>query len=213
MYNESLYSFDSKYESFSDEDLIEKIKLGDLKAQNYLLEKYKDVVYMKANKFYLNGADNDDIFQEGMIGLYKSIQSFNLDKNNSFRTFANLCIERQLITAIKTSNRQKHIPLNTSFSLNTSAYDNDDDTEVLGVLETNVVEDPLDTITKREYFEFIENKIDENLSSFEKQVLNRYIQGESYIDIANKLNSPVKSIDNAIQRIRKKAIKYLGNED
>lgn len=213
MYNESLYSFDSKYESFSDEDLIEKIKLGDLKAQNYLLEKYKDVVYMKANKFYLNGADNDDIFQEGMIGLYKSIQSFNLDKNNSFRTFANLCIERQLITAIKTSNRQKHIPLNTSFSLNTSAYDNDDDTEVLEVLETNVVEDPLDTITKREYFEFIENKIDENLSSFEKQVLNRYIQGESYIDIANKLNSPVKSIDNAIQRIRKKAIKYLGNED
>lgn len=213
MYNESLYSFDSKYESFSDEDLIEKIKLGDLKAQNYLLEKYKDVVYMKANKFYLNGADNDDIFQEGMIGLYKSIQSFNLDKNNSFRTFANLCIERQLITAIKTSNRQKHIPLNTSFSLNTSAYDNDDDTEVLEVLETNVVEDPLDTITKREYFEFIENKIDENLSPFEKQVLNRYIQGESYIDIANKLNSPVKSIDNAIQRIRKKAIKYLGNED
>ena len=135
--------------------------------------------------------------------------TFNLDKNNSFRTFANLCIERQLITAIKTSNRQKHIPLNTSFSLNTSAYDNDDDTEVLEVLETNVVEDPLDTITKREYFEFIENKIDENLSSFEKQVLNRYIKGESYVQIAERLNAPVKSVDNAIQRIRKKATKEI----
>lgn len=212
MYSKNLYSFDSKYESLSDEDLIKKIRLGDLRAQNYLLEKYKDVVHMKANKFYLAGADNDDILQEGMIGLYKSIQSFNLEKNNSFRTFANLCIERQLITAIKTSNRQKHLPLNTSFSLNTSAYDNDD-TEMLEVLDINVVEDPLDTITKREYFQFIENKIDENLSTFEKQVLNRYIQGESYIDIANKLNSPVKSIDNAIQRIRKKAIKCLENED
>lgn len=213
MYKQNLYFFDNKYDSYSDEDLIEKIRLGDLKAQNYLLEKYRNVVHMKANKFYLTGADDDDIIQEGMIGLYKAIQSFDLEKNNSFRTFANLCIERQLITAIKTSNRQKHIPLNTSFSLNTSAYDNDDDTEVLEVLETNVVEDPLDTITKREYFEFIENKIDQNLSPFEKQVLNRYIQGESYIDIADKLNSPVKSIDNAIQRIRKKAIKCLENED
>lgn len=213
MHNQNLYSSNSKYESYSDEDLIKEIRLGDLKAQNYLLEKYKDVVYMKANNYYLTGADDDDKLQEGMIGLYKSIQSFDLEKNNSFRTFANLCIERQLITAIKTSNRQKHIPLNTSFSLNTSAYDNDDDTEVLEVLNTNLVEDPLDTITKREYFEFIENKIEENLSPFEKQVLDRYIQGDSYIDIANKLNSPVKSIDNAIQRIRKKTIKYLGNED
>ena len=168
---------------------------------------------MKANRFFLIGAESDDMLQEGMIGLFKAIQSFDLEKNNSFKTFANLCIERQLITAIKTSNRQKHIPLNSSFSLNVSAYDENTDTTVMEILDTNFVEDPLDTITKKEYIKFIENKIDQNLSSFEKKVLDKYIQGESYITIANKLNSPVKSVDNAIQRIRKKAIKYLGNED
>ena len=168
---------------------------------------------MKANRFFLVGGEDDDILQEGMIGLFKAIQSFDLEKNNSFKTFANLCIERQLISAIKTSNRQKHIPLNSSFSLNTSAYDENDDTTVMEVLDTNFVEDPLDTITKREYFESIETKIGENLSKFEKQVLDRYVQGESYVDIAQEIGSPVKSIDNAIQRIRKKAIKCLKDED
>ena len=153
------------------------------------------------------------MIQEGMIGLFKAIKSFDLEKNNSFKTFANLCIERQLITAIKTSNRQKHLPLNSSFSLNTSAYDEGDDTTVMEILDTKFVEDPLDTITKREYIEFVENRIDENLSFFEKQVLDRYIQGESYVDIAEKLNSPVKSIDNAIQRIRKKANKAITESD
>lgn len=214
MSDKKIYFFsDNKYNAIPDEKLIEQIRLGDVEAQNYLLEKYKSLVNMKANRFFLVGAESDDMIQEGMIGLFKAIQSFNLEKNNSFKTFANLCIERQLITAIKTSNRQKHIPLNSSFSLNTSAYDENDDTSVMEILETNFVEDPLDTITKREYMEFIENKIDKNLSGFEKQVLSRYIQGESYVDIANRLNSPVKSIDNAIQRIRKKAIKCLSNEE
>ena len=214
MSDKKIYFFSSnKYNEISDEKLIEQIRLGDIDAQNYLLEKYKSLVNMKANRFFLVGAESDDMIQEGMIGLFKAIQSFNLEKNNSFKTFANLCIERQLITAIKTSNRQKHIPLNSSFSLNTSAYDENDDTSVMEILETNFVEDPLDTITKREYMEFIENRIDKNLSGFEKQVLSRYIQGESYVDIANRLNSPVKSIDNAIQRIRKKAIKCLSNEE
>ena len=208
-----LYSFGSKYANMTDEELIKKIQSGDLSAQNYLLEKYSDLVNIKANKFFLIGADDDDMFQEGMIGLYKAIKSFDLEKQNSFKTFANLCIERQLITAIKTSNRQKHIPLNSSFSLNLSAYDENDDTSVLEVLDTKTVEDPLDTITKKEYYEFIETRIDKSLSSFEKQVLNRYVQGESYVDIANKLDTPVKSVDNAIQRIRKKAIKCLGNEE
>ncbi len=207
------FSESNKYNEIPDEELIAKIRLGDMKAQNYLLEKYKSLVNMKANRFFLVGAEDDDMVQEGMIGLFKAIQSFDLEKNNSFKTFANLCIERQLITAIKTSNRQKHIPLNSSFSLNTAAYDENEDTSVIEILDTNVVEDPLDTITKREYMEFVESRIEKNLSGFEKQVLNRYIQGESYIDIANKLNSPVKSIDNAIQRIRKKAIKCLGNEE
>lgn len=213
MHNSNLYSFSNKYENIQDEKLIEQIRLGDLGAQNYLLEKYRNVVNMKANKFFLIGAESDDMIQEGMIGLFKAIKSFDLEKNNSFKTFANLCIERQLITAIKTSNRQKHLPLNSSFSLNTSAYDENDDTTVMEVLDTNFVEDPLDTITKREYLEFVENRIDENLSFFEKQVLNRYIQGESYVDIAEKLNSPVKSIDNAIQRIRKKANKAITESD
>ncbi len=213
MANKNLYYFNSKYENISDEELIEKIRLGDSQAQNYLMEKYKNLVNMKANRFFLVGGEDDDILQEGMIGLFKAIQSFDLEKNNSFKTFANLCIERQLISAIKTSNRQKHIPLNSSFSLNTSAYDENDDTTVMEVLDTNFVEDPLDTITKREYFESIETKIGENLSKFEKQVLDRYVQGESYVDIAQEIGSPVKSIDNAIQRIRKKAIKCLKDED
>ena len=213
MSNINLYNSNNKYAEVSDEKLIEKIRLGDSEAQNYLLEKYRNLVSMKANRFFLIGAESDDMLQEGMIGLFKAIQSFDLEKNNSFKTFANLCIERPLITAIKTSNRQKHIPLNSSFSLNVSAYDENTDTTVMEILDTNFVEDPLDTITKKEYIKFIENKIDQNLSSFEKKVLDKYIQGESYITIANKLNSPVKSVDNAIQRIRKKAIKYLGNED
>ncbi len=212
MYN-ALYSFNNKYNDVSDEELIEKTRLGDLEAQNYLLEKYRNLVTMKANKFFLIGAESDDMLQEGMIGLFKAIQSFNLEKNNSFKSFANLCIERQLITAIKTSNRQKHIPLNYSFSLNKSAFDEDEDTSLMEILDSKYVEDPLDTITKKEYFDTIENKINQNLSFFEKKVLKSYIQGESYIDIANKLNSPVKSVDNAIQRIRKKAIKCIENDD
>ena len=214
MSDKKVYFFsNNKYNNTPDEKLIEQIRLGDVEAQNYLLEKYKSLVNMKANRFFLVGAESDDMIQEGMIGLFKAIQSFDLEKNNSFKTFANLCVERQLITAIKTSNRQKHIPLNSSFSLNTAAYDENEDTTVMEILDTNVVEDPLETITKREYMEFVENKIDKNLSGFEKQVLSRYIQGESYVDIANRLNSPVKSIDNAIQRIRKKAIKCLSNEE
>ena len=131
MHNNNLYSFNNKYENIPDEKLIEQIRLGDLGAQNYLLEKYRNIVNMKANKFFLIGAESDDMVQEGMIGLFKAIKSFDLEKNNSFKTFANLCIERQLITAIKTSNRQKHLPLNSSFSLNTSAYDENDDTTVM----------------------------------------------------------------------------------
>lgn len=210
MSNKELYFFDNKYANMADEKLIELIRLGDNKAQNFLLEKYKNLVNMKASRFFLVGAENDDMFQEGMIGLFKAVQSFDLEKNNSFKTFANLCIERQLITALKSSNRQKHIPLNSSFSLNVSAYDENDDTSVIDILDANSsVEDPLETITKKEYMDFIETRIDKNLSTFEKQVLNRYIQGESYVDIATRLNSPVKSVDNAIQRIRKKATKNI----
>lgn len=208
-----LYSFANKYEKETDEVLVEKIKQGDKSAQSCLFERYKDIVNLKANKFYIIGAEKEDMAQEGLIGLYKAIKSFDPEKQNSFKTFANLCIERQLITAIKSSNRQKNIPLNSSFSLNLSAYDESDDTTVLDILDTKTAEDPLDTITKKEYLQFVENKIDESLSSFEKQVLDRYIQGESYNDIASNLETPIKSVDNAIQRIRKKAVKFLGNDE
>ena len=158
------------------------------------------------------GAEKEDIVQEGLIGLFKAIKNYNPDMQNSFKTFANLCIERQLITAIKSSNRQKHMPLNSYLSLNTTAYEDDDDTSVLDVLNTHQMEDPLDTITKKEYYKTVEVAIDKSLSDFEKKVLNRYMQGESYVQIAEKLDAPVKSIDNAIQRIRKKAIRSIGEE-
>lgn len=209
MLDAKIYHFESEYANTSDEKLIELIKEGDKKALNYLLSKYKDVVTMKANRFFIIGAEREDMIQEGFWGLYKAIQSFDPEKQNSFRTFANLCVERQLITVIKTSNRQKNIPLNSSFSLNSAAYEENEDMSVLDVLDTKTVEDPLETIIKKEYYETVESRIDKNLSKFEKDVLNKYIQGQSYIDIATSLDTPVKSIDNAIQRIRKKAIKCL----
>ena len=210
MGNSSMFfSLNNKYETMNDEGLIELIKSGDNHALNYLIDKYKEIVNMKVSKYFMIGAEKEDIVQEGLIGLYKAIKDFNKDKQNSFKTFANLCIERQLITAIKTSNRQKHLPLNSYLSLNISAYEEDNDSELIEIFETNTIEDPLDTITKKEYFKSVETAIDKNLSKFEKKVLERYLLGESYISIATRLDAPVKSIDNAIQRIRKKAIKDI----
>lgn len=200
------FSLDNSYEKLTDEQLLEKSK-SDKKALNCLLERYNNVVNMKANKFFMIGAEREDMVQEGMIGLYKAVKSFNLEKQNSFKTFANLCIERQLITAVKNSNRQKHIPLNSSVSLNASAYDGNDDITIMEVLETNTIDDPSDIIAQKEYYEFIETKIDESLSGFEKKVLEQYKQGKSYAAIADTLETKVKSVDTAIQRIRKKAIK------
>lgn len=199
----------------SDEDkfLLEEIKHGNNDALNKLLNKYKELVNMKVGKYFIIGAEKEDIYQEGMIGLYKAIKSFDSEKQNSFKTFANLCIERQLITAIKTSNRQKHMPLNSYLSLNATAYDDDNDTSLLEIFNSKTVEDPLETLTKKEYYKTVEDKIEENLSDFEKQVLHRYARGESYVSIAEKLDSPVKSIDNAIQRIRKKAGKSIFLDD
>ena len=200
-----------EYKDLSDEEIIDKVRQGNEKALSYLLEKYKELVKMKVGKYYIIGAEKEDIIQEGMIGLFKAIKTYKSDKNNTFKTFANLCIERQLITAIKSSNRQKHIPLNSYLSLNISAYDNDDEdsTELIANFNNKVVEDPLEMIMKKENYEELEKKIDKSLSDFEKQVLNRFLKGESYVAIAKRLDSPVKSVDNAIQRIRKKAIKNI----
>lgn len=195
-----------------DEELIEMIKSGDEEALNYLILKYKELINMKVSKYFIIGAERDDIVQEGMIGLYKAIKSYDSEKQNSFKTFANLCVERQLITAIKSSNRQKHIPLNSYLSLNNNSNNDDDEKSLLELLMTSG-EDPLEEITKKEYYNSVANAIDKSLSKFEKQVLNRFIKGESYVQIANKLEAPVKSVDNAIQRIRKKAIRDIVNNE
>ena len=214
MNNNYINKYTENYSNIKDEDLIRKIKSGDNDALDYILNKYQEVVNMKVSRYFIIGAEKEDIIQEGLIGLYKAIKSFDPEKQNSFKSFANLCIERQLITAIKSSNRQKHMPLNSYLSLNMSAYDNeDDDTSIYDIFDANIIEDPLDTITKKEYYKSVEDIIDKSLSIFEKNVLNELVNGSSYTAIAQKLDSPVKSVDNAIQRIRKKTMKNLNLEN
>lgn len=212
--NNVFYSRGIEYEKMTDEQLLKLIRKEDKTALDRLIDRYKEAVEIKVTKFYISGAEKDDIMQEGLIGLYKSIRDFDLNKQNSFKTFANLCIERQIITAIKGSNRQKHMPLNSYVSLNTTNYENDNgemETQLIDVLNSNTIEDPLETITKNEYMKDVEKSINQSLSDFEKRVLTKLIQGQSYNEIAENLNSPVKSVDNAIQRIRKKTVKNIKN--
>ena len=193
----------------SDENLLQKaIKEQNNNALDCLINRYKDMVNIKANKFFMVGSEKEDILQEGYIGLYKAVKSYNSEMQNSFKTFAGLCIERQMITAVKISNRQKHIPLNSSVSLNAGAYDDEGNTQVIDVLDTRKTgEDPLEIIAKKEYFTVVESAINSSLSDFEKKVLVHYKNGESYAKIAECLNTKTKSVDTAIQRIRKKALK------
>lgn len=206
------FSTENEYElkDKSDEELVKLIKNDNNKeALEFLLSKYKELVNMKVGKYFIIGAEREDMIQEGMIGLYKAVKNFESDKQSSFKSFANMCIERQMITAIKTSNRQKHMPLNSYLSLNISTSDDEDGKDLMDIFDANLIEDPLETITKKEYYKNIEVTIDKSLSNFEKQVLTRFINGESYEQIATKLDTQVKSVDNAIQRIRKKAIKNI----
>ena len=211
MADTDIFQLKEKYKDMTDENLInEAIKKENNTALECLMERYKDIVNMKANKFFMVGSEKDDIIQEGYIGLYKAVKSFDKEKQNSFKTFATICIERQLITAVKNSNRQKHMPLNSSVSLNAAAFDEDEngETTVIEVLDTKKgAEDPLEIITRREYFDSVEKNINNNLSDFEKDVLNLYKNGYSYVFIADKLKTKVKSVDTAIQRIKKKAAK------
>lgn len=205
---ENMFSInENNYTQMTDEKLIENIKNEDQMALNCLMERYNEIVNMKANKFFMVGAEKEDMIQEGMIGLYKAVKSFNLEKQNSFKTFANMCIERQLITAVKNSNRQKHIPLNSSISLNAAAYEDNEDMAKIEILDAKEANDPSEIIAEREYFKNIETMIKENLSKFELSVLYEYEKGKSYAAIAEKLNAKIKSVDTAIQRIRKKANK------
>ena len=211
MQKKDVFFTTSKYQNLTDEQIISEIKNGDEEALSYILEKYKDLVNVKVSKYFIIGAEKEDTVQEGMIGLFKAIKNYNAEKQNSFKSFANICIERQLITAIKTSNRQKHQPLNSYLSLNTAAYENNDDdsVELLETFNSKTIEDPLETIMKQEQYNEVETAVNKNLSKFEQKVLSRFLNGDSYTAIAKKLNTPVKSIDNAIQRIRKKATKNM----
>jgi RNA polymerase sporulation-specific sigma factor len=195
-----------------EEDVIEDAKAGDKNAIEYLINKYKSFVRAKARTYFLIGADREDIIQEGMIGLYKAIRDFRGDKLSSFRAFAELCITRQIITAIKTATRQKHIPLNSYISLNKPVFDEESDRTLLDMLKEETVSDPEEMIINREEFDGIELKMNEILSDLEWEVLSLYLEGKSYQEIAEDLKRHVKSIDNALQRVKRKLEKFLEEE-
>lgn len=201
------------YALMDDEDVVEDAKNGDHNALEYLMKKYKNFVRAKARSYFLIGADKEDIIQEGMIGLYKAIRDYKKDKLTSFRAFAELCITRQIITAIKTATRQKHIPLNSYVSLNKPIYDEESDRTLLDVLCGVKITDPEELIISREELNNIENKIGEILSDLELEVLMSYLQGKSYQEIAADLDRHVKSIDNALQRVKRKLERYLEVRD
>ncbi len=200
------------FENMSDEEIVLDAKESDNTiALDYLINKYRNFVRAKARSYFLIGADREDIIQEGMIGLYKAIRDFRTDKLSSFRAFAELCVTRQIITAIKTATRQKHIPLNSYVSLNKPIYDEDSDRTLLDVLSGSKISDPEELVISREEFIDIEEKMGEILSDLEWKVLMAYLDGKSYQEIAVELDRHVKSIDNALQRVKRKLERYLDN--
>lgn len=197
------------YDHLPDEVIVEAAKNGEKKAVDMLIKKYKSFVRIKARSYFLIGADREDIIQEGMIGLYKAIRDYKPDKLSSFKAFAELCITRQIITAIKTATRQKHIPLNSYVSLNKPIYDEESDRTLLDIISGHKITDPEELIICKEEMIQIETKIGEVLSELECEVLMLYLQGRSYQEIADDLNRHVKSIDNALQRVKRKLERYL----
>lgn len=193
----------------TDEQLVDLVHQGSTDALDYLITKYRLFVKAKARSYFLIGADKEDIIQEGMIGLYKSIRDFKGDKLSSFRAFAELCITRQIITAIKTATRQKHIPLNSYVSLDKPIYDEESDRTLLDVITGSESEDPEHLMIHREEYSHLEEKIGEILSELEQQVLALYLDGQSYNEISEELNRHVKSIDNALQRVKRKLERHL----
>jgi RNA polymerase sporulation-specific sigma factor len=201
------------YHELVDEELVDYAKGGDDRAAEFLISKYRNFVRVKAKAYFLIGADREDIIQEGMIGLYKAIRDFRRDKLSSFRAFAELCITRQIITAIKTATRQKHIPLNSYISLNKPIYDEDSDRTLLDVISSMKVSDPEELVINQEASATMRERIRKNLSELECKVLTAYLEGKSYQEMANELNRHVKSIDNALQRVKRKLERNLEGED
>ena len=205
----SFQRFIESMETMEDEEIVELSRSGDKDAEEFLVNKYKNFVRAKARSYFLIGADREDIIQEGMIGLFKAIRDYRFDKLSSFRAFAELCITRQIITAIKTATRQKHIPLNSYVSLNRPVFDEDSDRTLMDIISGTKITDPEELVISREEYDDIEDKMGELLSSLEWQVLMSYLEGKTYQEIAVALKRHVKSIDNALQRVKRKLERYL----
>ena len=203
------YKVSEKYLLLEDDVLVELVHQGESEALDFLIHKYRNFVRAKARTYFLIGADKEDIVQEGMIGLYKAIRDFKEDKLSSFKAFAELCITRQIITAIKTATRQKHIPLNSYVSLDKPIYDEEADRTLLDVITGTKAMNPEELIISQEEFDDIELKMAELLSDLERKVLALYLDGQSYQEISEELNRHVKSIDNALQRVKRKLERYL----
>ncbi len=195
-------------DTMTDEAIVELAQGGDDDALTFLLDKYKNFVRSKARSYFLIGADHEDIVQEGMIGLFKAIRDFKSTRLTSFRAFAELCVKRQIITAIKTATRQKHFPLNSYVSLNKPLYDEESERTLLDVIEGRIT-NPEDLFISQEELEYIQKEIDTSLSPLEQQVLDAFLNGKSYQEIAEMLGRHVKSIDNALQRVKKKLTRML----
>lgn len=202
----------SEFVNKTDEEIVDKAKTGDARAQEYLISKYENFVKAKSKSYFLIGADKEDIYQEGMIGLYKAIRDFKADRLASFKAFAELCITRQIITAIKTATRQKHIPLNTYISLNKPIYEEESDRTLIDVLSELKITDPEELIIGKEQLKHIEGEMAKVLSDLEMEVLQSYLDGKSYQEIACDLDRQAKSIDNALQRVKRKLEKCLYND-
>lgn len=202
---------EKNYEKMNDEMLVSLSKEGDGYATEALLEKYRNFVRAKSRTYFLIGADKEDIIQEGMIGLYKAIRDYKADAQASFKSFAELCITRQIITAIKTATRQKHIPLNSYVSLSKPLYEDTSERIMLDTITEYKKLDPQEIVVDKERFYKIEEKLSEILSKLELTVLNNYLEGKSYTEIALHINKSEKSIDNALQRIKKKIEKHIIN--
>ncbi|WP_227397247.1 RNA polymerase sporulation sigma factor SigH [Jeotgalibacillus aurantiacus] len=197
------------FHGMEDDVILELIQNGNSEALDFLINKYRHFVRVKARSYFLIGADKEDIIQEGMIGLYKAIRDYKEEKLTSFKAFAELCITRQIITAIKTATRQKHIPLNSYVSLDKPIYDEESDRTLMDVISTARPTDPEALVIHREEFSKIEGKVAELLSDLERQVLSLYLDGQSYQEISEELDRHVKSIDNALQRVKRKLERYL----
>lgn len=197
------------YNTFEDAKLVQKAQHGDFEAMEVLMERYKNFVRGKARTYFLIGADREDIIQEGMIGLFKAVRDFEPKKQAQFRSFAELCVKRQIITAIKSATRQKHIPLNSYVSLSRPVYEDDSEKTLLDLLSTEYILDPEQILINQEALGITEKRIYMTLSEFEKSVLTYYINGKSYQEIAVLLGKEPKSIDNAIQRVKRKIAKQL----